>query len=98
MATRDVDAGDFFSRGFLALGGWRVVVDGSWKRVGGGAGDGEKICRNWRRGEGPGCFGVVRVLVLGAVLLFLLDQTLFFRFHQILIPEGGVQSLVHCSG
>jgi hypothetical protein len=81
MATRDVDAGDFFARGFLVLGlevgGWSVIAGGSWNRVGGGVGDVEKSCRNWRRGEGPGCFGVVRVLVLVAEMMSLLDQTLY---------------------
>ena len=45
-ATRDVGAGNFFARGFLERGGWSVVAWLSWKRVGGGAGDGEKSCRN----------------------------------------------------
>jgi len=46
MATSEVDVGIFFTRGLLGLGGWSVVAGGSRKRVGGGAGDGEKICRN----------------------------------------------------
>jgi hypothetical protein len=50
----------FFARGFFCLGGWRVDAGCSWKRVGDGVGGEEKICRNLRRGEGPGCFGVVR--------------------------------------
>jgi hypothetical protein len=61
MAMSEVGAGDFFARGLLGLGGWSVVAGNSWKSVGGGAGDGEKSCRNCRRGDGPGCFGVVRV-------------------------------------
>src|SRR5277367_2290508 len=68
IAIREVGAGNFFARGFLSLGlgggGWRVVAALSPKRIGGAAGDDEKSCRNWRRGEGPGCLGVVRVLVL----------------------------------
>jgi hypothetical protein len=47
MATSEVNVGIFLARGFLGLGGWSVVAGGSWKRVGGGgAGDGEKSCRN----------------------------------------------------
>ncbi len=56
--------GDFFGAGLFGFGWMESGAWGSWKRVGGGAGDGEKSCRNWRRGEGPGCFGVVRVLSL----------------------------------
>src|SRR5580698_4556351 len=64
MATRELGARIFLARGGFGLGGWRVGAGWSWKRVGGGAGDGEKSCRNWRRGEGPGCFGVVREVSL----------------------------------
>jgi hypothetical protein len=52
IATREVGAGDFFTRGFLVLGlglgGWMDVAWISWKRVEGGAGVGvdEKSCRN----------------------------------------------------
>jgi len=46
MAKSEVDAGIFLARDFLGLGGWSVVAGGSWKRVGGGVGDGEKSCRN----------------------------------------------------
>jgi hypothetical protein len=47
MAMREVDVGIFLARGFLGLAEWSVVADGSWNRVGGGgAGDGEKSCRN----------------------------------------------------
>src|SRR5271170_5744052 len=84
-ATREVGAGDFFARGCLirglGVGGWGIVAAPSGKSIGGIAGDDEKSCRNWRRGDGPGCFGVVRVLVLGAELS-LLDQTLFSGCYQ----------------
>jgi hypothetical protein len=47
MAMSEEDGGIFLVRGFLGLGEWRVVGGGSRKRVGGGgAGDGEKSCRN----------------------------------------------------
>src|SRR5271170_1118171 len=68
IAIREVGAGNFFARGFLSLGlggGSSIVAALSPKRIDGTAGDDEKSCRNWRRGEGPGCLGVVRVLVLG---------------------------------
>src|ERR1700722_652482 len=64
IVSREVGAGIFLARVFLGLEGWSVVAGISWNRLGGGAGDGEKSCRNWRRGEGPGCFGVVRVFSL----------------------------------
>jgi hypothetical protein len=58
----------FVTRFFGGVGR-RVGVAGSSgmrsKRVGGRVACGrvgadEKSCKNWRRGEGPGCFGVVR--------------------------------------
>jgi hypothetical protein len=45
MVTSEVDVGIFFARGSLGFG-WSLVAAGSWKSVGGGAGDGEKSCRN----------------------------------------------------
>jgi hypothetical protein len=50
IVTREVDAGDFFARGFFGLGldmGCCSIVAGkSWKSVGGGTDCGEKSCRN----------------------------------------------------
>jgi hypothetical protein len=74
MGTREVGAGIFFARGFLTFAGWRVVAGFSWKRVGDEADEDEKSCRNRRIGEGPGCFGMVRVLILRTELMSLLDS------------------------
>src|ERR1700722_8285699 len=64
-AMRDVGAADldFAVRGYL---GWRglgrVAGEGgkSWEGKRDGVADEEKSCMNWRRGEGPECFGGLR--------------------------------------
>jgi hypothetical protein len=57
----------------LGLRGSSVAALLSWKRVGDGAGDDEKSCRNLRRGDGPGCFGVVRAGPYRGEFLYRID-------------------------
>ena len=64
-ATRAVEAVDFglAVRGFLGrrgLSGDAGEGETSWMGKSDGVADEEKSCRNWRRGEGPGCFGGFR--------------------------------------
>ena len=92
IETRDVGVGIFLARGFLVREGWRVVAGISWKSVGGGAGDGEKSCRNLRRGEGPGCFGVVSVLILVTGI-----EMISYRNDFIRAGTGDWKSLSKCS-